>query len=254
MQISLITCTNNSEKTIKDCCLSILSQTYENIEHIILDNQSNDETLDIAKKYKIKNQKIIQQKGVGLYSAINEGVKSANGDIIGILHSDDEFSDENIISNIIKKFSEHKINALFSNLFYISKSKKNKILRKWKSNLKNGIQSNELMFKKIHEGWMPPHTTLYIKKELINEIGLYNEKFKISSDYDFIIRLLKNENLNIFYMDEFTIKMKIGGMSNKNISNIILKMKEDFIIMKKHNLPPFKTIFTKNFSKISQFF
>ena len=120
--------------------------------------------------------------------------------------------------------------------------------------MKNGVQSNELMFKKIHEGWMPPHTTLYIKKELINEIGLYNEKFKISSDYDFIIRLLKNENLNIFYMDEFTIKMKIGGMSNKNISNIILKMKEDFIIMKKHNLPPFKTIFTKNFSKISQFF
>ena len=104
MQVSLITCTYNSQKTIKDCCLSILSQTYKNIEHIILDKQSSDETLDIAIKYKIKNQKIIQQKGVGIYSAINEGIKAATGDIIGILHSDDEFDNENTIEEIEKNF------------------------------------------------------------------------------------------------------------------------------------------------------
>ena len=101
---------------------------------------------------------------------------------------------------------------------------------------------------------MPPHTTLFIKKNLIDEIGLYDEKFKISSDYDFLIRLMKNEKLNLFYLNNFTIKMKTGGISNKNLINIILKMKEDMNIMKKYNLPPFKTIIYKNFSKISQFF
>ena len=254
MQVSLITCTYNSQKTIKDCCLSILSQTYKNIEHIILDKQSSDETLDIAIKYKIKNQKIIQQKGVGIYSAINEGIKAATGDIIGILHSDDEFDNENTIEEIEKKFSEYKINALFSNLVYINKSKENKIIRKWKSNLSDGIQSNDEILKKMSKGWMPPHTTLFIKKNLIDEIGLYDEKFKISSDYDFLIRLMKNEKLNLFYLNNFTIKMKTGGISNKNLINIILKMKEDMNIMKKYNLPPFKTIIYKNFSKISQFF
>ena len=101
---------------------------------------------------------------------------------------------------------------------------------------------------------MPPHTTLFIKKNLIDEIGLYDEKFKISSDYDFLIRLMKNEKLNLFYLNNFTIKMKTGGISNKNLINIILKMKEDMNIMKKYNLPPFKTIIYKNFQKFHNFF
>lgn len=255
MQASLITCTNNSEKTIKDCCLSILNQTYENVEHIILDKNSQDRTIDIVNQSKLENQKIIQQKSSGLYGALNEGMKAATGDIIGILHSDDELLDKDIIKTISKIFVKEKIDILFSNLLYTSKHNTNKIIRKWTTKLNEGYQSNDLILQKIHNGWMPPHPTLFIRKSFIekNEF-FYDENFKISSDYDFIIRLFSNANARIFYLNKFTIKMRFGGESNKNIKNLIIKMKEDFQILKKNKLNPYKLLLFKNFSKISQFF
>ena len=254
MQVSLITCTYNSEKTIKDCCLSILSQSCKDLEHIIIDNHSNDKTLSIANEYKIKFQKILKQKSNGLYAALNEGLIAASGEIIGILHSDDQFIDNTIVENIRKIFLNEKIDILFSNLFYTKKNDTTKIVRKWRSNLANGIQSNLKIEKKINNGWMPPHTTIFFKKSLLNNIGLYNEKFKISSDYDFIIKLLRAKNIKIFFLDKYTIKMRAGGISNKSIANIFIKMIEDIKIMKKNEMNFFKTIILKNFSKISQFF
>ena len=121
MQVSLITCTNNSEETIKDCCLSISSQTYSNIEHIILDNNSKDKTVSIIKKYAKKNTKIYQQKSSGIYGAVNEGMKISNGNIIGILHSDDELIDKDVISNIAQKFLDKNLDILFSNIYYTKK-------------------------------------------------------------------------------------------------------------------------------------
>lgn len=254
MQVSLITCTYNSEKTIKDCCLSIISQSCKELEHIILDNNSQDQTLAIIDRYKIKPQKILQQKSIGIYGALNEGLKAANGEIVGILHSDDELINSSIVEKVRKIFLNDKVDVLFSNLFYTKKNNTQKIIRKWKSNLSPGIQSNFKIQKKINNGWMPPHTTIFFKKSLLNEVGYYDEKFKISSDYDFIIRLFKSKKIKIFFLDEFTVKMRIGGASNKNIKNIFLKIYEDLTIMKKNKMNILKTILFKNLSKISQFF
>ena len=253
MQVSLITCTFNSEKTIKDCCLSIYSQSCTNLEHIILDNNSQDRTLTIAKKHKIKSQKILQQKSFGIYGALNEGLKEAKGEIIGILHSDDEFIEADIIENVRKIFLEKEVDVLFSNLFYTKKNNLNKIRRKWRSNLLPGIQSNLEIEKKINKGWMPPHTTLFFKKKLLKTVGLYDENFKISSDYDFMIRLFKTKKIKIYFLKKFTIKMRTGGSSNKNIKNILIKLLEDVSIMRKNNIKVVKSILYKNFSKISQF-
>ena len=254
MQVSLITCTRNSEKTIKNCCLSISSQTYDNIEHIISDKNSQDKTISTIKKYGIKNLIIHEQKSLGIYGAINEGMRKSNGDIIGVLHSDDEFIDKNVVKIICKKFLQNNLDVLFSNIFYTSQHDTNKIIRKWKSNLQEGIQSNSILNKKINNGWMPPHTAIFFKRDLLNRIGYYNENFVISSDYDFIIRMFKEKNLKIYFLNKYTIKMRMGGISNKNIQNIFLKMKEDLNIMKKFKLNVFKCIFVKNFSKIKQFF
>jgi len=254
MQVSLITCTNKSEKTIKDCCLSISSQTYSNIEHIVLDNNSEDETLSIIKKYAKKIVKVYQQKSSGIYGAVNEGMKVSNGKIIGILHSDDELIDKDTISIIAQKFLDENLDILFSNIYYTKKNNLNKIVRKWKSNLEEGIQSNDILYKKISNGWMPPHTTLFIKKDLLKHVGYYDENFKISADYDFIIRLFRKNDVKIFYLNKFTVKMRSGGISNKNIKNIFIKMNEDFTIMRKFKFNAFKAIIIKNLSKISQFF
>ncbi len=254
MQVSLITCTYNSEKTVDDCCKSIRSQTYKNLEHIIIDNNSNDNTLDILNKSQIINQRIFQQKSKGIYGALNEGMKISNGSIIGILHSDDQLIDEEIIEIIAKKFLENNLDILFSNIFYTKKNNTNKIVRKWTSNLNEGIQKNDELIKKINNGWMPPHTTLFFKKNLLEKIGYYDESFEISSDYDFIFRLFKQNGLKIFFLNKFSVKMRSGGISNKNLKNIFIKMREDVKIMKKFKLNAFKTILIKNLSKIKQFF
>ena len=255
MQASLITCTHNSEKTIKDCCLSILAQTYGDIEHIVLDKNSQDETIDIVKQSNIGNQKIIQQKSSGIYGALNEGMRAATGDVIGILHSDDQLLDKNIIKTISEIFLKEKVDILFSNLVYTSGHDTNKIIRRWTTKLDEGYQSNNLILQKIYNGWMPPHPTLFIRKSFIKKNQIfYDESYKISSDYDFIIRLFSIANTRIFFLNKFTIKMRFGGESNKNIKNLTIKMKEDFQILKKNKLNPFKLLLLKNFSKISQFF
>ena len=254
MQVSLITCTNNSEKTIKDCCQSISFQTYDNIEHIIIDKSSQDKTISIIQENKKKKIKIFQQKTSGIYGALNEGMKISNGSIIGILHSDDKFINKDVVKIVAEKFIDEKIDVLFSNIYYTKKNDTNKILRKWVSNLNEGIQSNNNLDKLLNNGWMPPHTSLFFKKNLLNEIGYYDESFKISSDYDFIIRLFRKEKIKIFFLNKFTIKMRSGGISNRNIKNILIKMNEDLKIIKKLNSNPIKTILIKNLSKIKQFF
>ena len=254
MQVSLITCTNNSEKTIKNCCLSVYSQTYNNIEHIVIDKNSQDQTISIIKQYKNKKTKIHYQKGLGIYNALNEGMRLCNGDIIGILHSDDEFVDNEIISNVASKFKEKNLDILFSNIYYTKKKNTNNIIRDWKSNFEEGVQSNDFLNKKIINGWMPPHPGIFFKKDILSKIGYFDENFKISSDYDFIIRLFKEKNVKIFFLDKYTIKMRVGGVSNKNIINILIKMSEDFKIMRKFKFSAIKTLLLKNLSKVKQFF
>ncbi len=254
MQVSLITCTNNSEKTIKSCCQSIYSQSYDNIEHIVIDKNSHDQTIAIVKQYQNKNTKIYYQKGLGIYNALNEGMRLCNGNIVGILHSDDEFVDKDTISNIASKFIEKNLDILFSNVYYTEKKNTNNIIRDWKSNFIEGIQSNNFLNKKITNGWMPPHPSIFFKKDILSKIGYFDENFKISSDYDFIIRLFKEKDVRIFFLNKYTIKMRIGGVSNKNINNILIKMSEDFKIMKKFKFSAIKTLLLKNLSKIKQFF
>ena len=198
--------------------------------------------------------KIYQQKSFGIYGALNEGMRVSTGNIIGILHSDDEFIDNEVISIIAQKFLDKNIDVLFSNIYYTKKNNLSKIVRKWRSNLEEGIQSNNNLEKKINNGWMPPHTTLFFKKDLLKDLDYYDEKLKISSDYDFIIRLFKKNNIKIYFLNKFTVKMRSGGISNKNIKNILIKMSEDFRIMKKFKLNVIKTIMMKNLSKIIQFF
>ena len=254
MQVSLITCTKNSGEVMEDCCTSIFSQTHKNIEHIIIDNNSIDNTLSIAKGSKIMCQKIFQQKSIGIYGALNEGLKFAGGDIIGVLHSDDQLYNSKVIETIEKIFSTQNIDILFANLLYVSKKDTNKIIRKWKSNLKEGIQSNFFLKNKINNGWMPPHTTIFIKKNILEKVGYYDEGFKISSDYDYIIKIFRENNFKIFFLNEFIVKMKTGGASNKNIKNILTKVIEDYQIMKKYKFKILRALLFKNFSKISQFF
>ena len=246
MKVSIITATYNSQNTILEAIQSVASQSYNNIEHIIIDGKSTDNTLSIIKGNSDKISKIISESDEGIYDALNKGIKNASGDIIAFLHADDIYADNTIIENAVKLFSEKETDSIYGDLQYVSKEDTNKIVRYWKS--------GEFTISKLKKGWMPPHPTFFVKKEVYNKFGMFDTSFRISADYDIILRFLGNHKISTAYFPEIMIKMRVGGESNKSLKNIIKKMKEDVKALKKNKVGNWHTVLLKNIIKIPQLF
>jgi len=247
LKISIITVTYNASKYINNNLYSMASQSYNNIEHIIVDGLSSDDTIGILKKNNFNMINVICERDEGIYHALNKGIIASTGDIVGILHSDDIFEDPDVLSVVAENFIDDSVQAVYGNLKYVNKNN-TKVIRNWKSS--KFIKSN------LYKGWMPPHPTLFIRKNIIFPKYMYNETLSISSDYEMILRLFSQNFFNVVYIDKYLIRMRIGGASNKSFGNIILKMYEDFIALKHLNLTLRKRLLClskKNISKINQF-
>lgn len=228
MKISIITATYNSEKTIKDTLESVLKQTYNDYEHIIIDGLSKDNTMEIVKEYEIRYNgklKYISDKDDGLYDAMNKGIKMATGDIIGILNSDDIYANEKVLEKIVNKFMDEKCDGTYANLIFMDEKTMTNPQRIWKS--ANG---------KIENGWHPAHPTLYLKKEIYDKVGLFNLKYKICADYDFMIRMIKDESIKLKYINDYIVYMRLGGTSTNGIKGYIKNLKEANIVLKDNNI------------------
>ncbi len=246
MKFSIITATYNSQNTIADAINSVASQTYDNIEHIIIDGASTDNTLLIINETKGRISKIISEPDNGIYDALNKGINSASGDVIVFLHADDIFAENTIIEKAAKLFDDKQTDSIYGDLQYVAKEDTGKIIRFWKS--------GEYSFSKLKKGWMPPHPTFFVKKDIYDKFGIFDTNFKIAADYDIILRFLGKHKISTAYLPEVMIKMRIGGESNKSIKNIILKMKEDIKALKKNNIGGLRTLILKNITKIPQLF
>jgi len=244
MKVSIITVVYNNKKTIKNAIESVLSQTYKNIEYIIIDGASIDGTVEIIKSYGNKIDKFISEPDKGIYDGLNKGINLASGDIIGFLHSDDVYTNDEVVKKVVEVFEKYNCDGVYGDLVYVSK-RSDKVIRYWKS--------GEFSIYKLKKGWMPPHPTLFLKREIYEKYGLFDLSFKIAADYDFMLRVLK-DNLKLSYIPEVLYKMRIGGESNKSLKNIILKSKEDYKALKKNRLGGISTLIYKNFIKIPQFF
>jgi glycosyltransferase involved in cell wall biosynthesis len=216
MKISIITVCFNSELTIEETINSVNNQSYNNVEHIIIDGKSSDKTLKIINKYKNKIDIIISEKDKGLYYAMNKGIKLAKGDVIGILNSDDLFYSENTLKNIVKHFeSDNSLNLLYGNILYFN-SGNHKVKRLWKS---------KSYFEKFFDyGNVPPHPSVFVKREIYT-YNNFNTDFKIAADYELLIRLLKKEKVKSKFLNEIIVKMREGGISTNN-QNLIKQNKE----------------------------
>lgn len=245
MKISIITCVLNNSKFIKNSLTSFKNQTYKNKEHIVIDGGSTDGTIQIIKKFKNKNLFFFLNSDKGIYKALNEGIKLSSGNIVGILHSDDFYKNNKILSFIIKTFQKTGADIIYGDLLYLTRKKPHKILRYWKA--------GKFVEKKLSNGWMPPHPTVFVKKNIFYKIGKYNTKYKISSDYDFLLRAMKVKGLKKVYIPKVLVNMRIGGKSNKSLKNIINKSKEDYKIIKRNKVGGLITLLSKNLSKINQF-
>ena len=207
MKVSVITAVWNNKETIEDAINSVISQSYEDIEYIVIDGNSNDGTSDIIKNFSSQISIVIREPDEGIYDALNKGIEKSTGDIIAFLHSDDLYPHKNVISNIVKKFEEN-IHGIYGDLVYVDKLNIHKVYRYWRS--------SEFSPSNLNRGWMPPHPTLFLRKDVYKTYGNFDTNLNISADYDFMLRIL-SKDINVKYFPEVLYRMRIGGVSNRNI-------------------------------------
>ena len=246
MKISVITVAFNNSDYIEDCIKSVIGQTYENLEYIIVDGGSTDGTLEVIKKYEDRISKWVSEPDHGIYDAMNKGIKMATGGIIGFLHSDDFYPHENVIAQVAEAFMNSGVHSVYGDLVYVNKTN-GKAVRYWRA--------GEFKESLIKWGWMPPHPTFFVKKEVYEEHGCFNTNLKIAADYELILRFLGKQKITTHYIPNVLIKMRLGGISNGNIINIIRKTLEDYKALKINGLNGSRvlTLFFKNVSKLPQF-
>ncbi|MBI2721769.1 MAG: glycosyltransferase [Bacteroidetes bacterium] len=247
MKISIITVTYNSVATLEATILSVIQQTQPNIEYIIIDGGSTDGTLDVIEKYKLSVSKFISESDKGLYDAINKGIALAEGDVIGILHSDDIYIHHKVLENYARIFETTNCDAVYSDLYYVDRDNIEKITRKWKSG-KYKVNS-------FVNGWMPPHPTFFVRKKLYEQFGHFNTTLKSAADYELMLRMIHKHKIKVAYLPQFTVKMRVGGKSNASVKNRLNANVEDRKAWEMNDLKPkFYTLYLKPLRKIFQFF
>jgi glycosyltransferase involved in cell wall biosynthesis len=215
MRVSIVTASYNSSSTIRDTINSVLKQTYPDIEHIIIDGSSNDGTVEIVESFGNKISKFISEPDIGMYNAINKGIRLASGDFVGILNSDDFFTNEYIISKVVDAFTMNDIDAVYGDIVFVNPQNLNKIVRYY--------SSARFSPEKFKYGIMPAHPSFYVKKACYEAYGYYKEDYSIGSDFDLLMRFLLINKIRYYYMQMPFVKMRTGGRSNRSIiSNYIL--------------------------------
>jgi glycosyltransferase len=246
MKVTLITVTLNSEKFLEEAILSVKSQQYKDIEHIIIDGESTDGTLAIIEKYKDHIAAWVSEKDYSMYDAINKGMRMATGDIIGTLNSDDILASDDVISKIVTNFELKKVDAVYGDLLYVDQDDTTKVLRKWKG--------GEFNYKRFRYGWMPAHPTFYFRRSLLDKCGYYETHFFSAADYEFMTRYLYYHKASAAYIPKLIVKMRSGGMSNGNVLRRLRANRRDYLAMKKNRVPmPFVVSFLKPIIKLHQY-
>lgn len=244
MKISIITCCYNNEAIIKDCIESIFSQDHEDVEHILVDAASKDGTLEILKSYSPRLAKIVSEPDAGLYNALNKGMALASGEVIGILHADDEFYSRGVLSKVAHCFEEEGCDMVYGDGIFVSRDHSERVLRIWKSgSYRRG---------KIPFGWLPLHTTVFVTKKWLAQCGLYDESYRIAGDSDWLIRSLYDMKPKVSYLPEYLVRMRMGGMSNAP-RKMLKKWREDLRLFRAHGMIPYLSLGCKISRKIPQY-
>jgi glycosyltransferase len=245
MVISVITVCYNCVSTLEDTLLSVRKQGFKDIEYIVIDGGSTDGTVELLKRYDSTIHYWESSPDKGIYDAMNKGLKQASGDYVGFLHADDVFASDHVVSWLVESIVDKKPDVLYGDLIYTQANDLNKSVRRWKScNFKPGL---------LKRGWMPPHPTVYIKRDVLAAIGFFDLTYKIAADYDYMLRLFSYPNLATVYVPQVLIKMRMGGASNKSVKNLIRKSREDYRALRRNKVGGWFTLLGKNLSKLPQF-
>lgn len=245
LKISLLTTTFNSAATIRDTLESVRTQDYPNIEHLILDGGSTDATLDIVREYP-HVQRILSEPDNGLYDAMNKGIRLATGNVIGIINSDDFYAQAQVISQVMARLEATGAAALYGDLEYVQAEQIQRVVRRW---IAGPYTANAFL-----RGWMPPHPTFFVRRQVYAQFGGFNTRLRFSADYELMLRFLYKHRVSVCYLPQVLVRMRTGGLSNASLSNRWQANREDRQAWEINSLQPsFYTLLFKPASKIMQF-
>jgi glycosyltransferase involved in cell wall biosynthesis len=245
LKISVITAVYNSEATVGEAIASVASQTYVDIEHLVVEGKSKDGSLAAIEHAGHDRMRLTSEPDKGIYDALNKGVRNATGAVLGFVHSDDFLAHDAVLSRIAAAFEDPAVEAVFSDLDYVAQADTSRVIRHW--------STGPFHPRRLKYGWMPAHPTLYLRREVYERFGDYDINFGIAADYDLILRYFSQATAKSVYIPEVLYKMRVGGVSNRNWAKIRQKMEEDMLAIRRNRVGGLHTLAFKNLSKVGQF-
>jgi glycosyltransferase len=245
LQISVITAVYNNASTVGNAVQSVGDQQWPHVEHIVIDGGSTDGSLEILEAYRSQVARLVSEPDGGLYEALNKGIRHATGDVVGFMHADDHFASPSALSRVAEAFSDPDIGAVYGDLVYVRKDDTARVVRYWRA----GPYSRA----RLHAGWMPPHPTLYLRRELYLTLGLFDTRYRIAADYESVLRILGRGAVRAAYVPEILVRMRTGGTSNRSLQNMWMKSREDYDAMRENGIGGPAALLRKNIAKLLQF-
>lgn len=246
MKVSVVTAVWNRAATVGCAIDSVTAQTWPDIEHVVIDGASTDGTMAAIESRRTARMVVISEPDRGIYDALNKGLARSTGDVVGLLHSDDEFAHPRVIERIAAAFSDAAIDAVYGDLDYVAANDPARIIRHWRA--------GEVTHAKLRRGWMPPHPTLFLRRRVFEVHGAYDTRYRIAADYDAVLRWFGRCAITSAYIPEVLVKMRVGGESNASLGKILRKSHEDYRALRCNRVGGIPTLVAKNLSKIPQFF
>ncbi len=225
--ISVITVTYNSAKTVADTMVSVAMQSYADIEHLVIDGASKDSTLEIVRNHVRSQTRLISQSDDGIYDAMNKGLVLASGEVVGFLNSDDLYADASVLEKIANAFQDPTVEACYADLVYVSQDNR-RVVRYWKS--RPFIRGD------FAKGWCPAHPTFYVRKSVIERLGLFDQSYKLAADVEFMMRYLERGQIRSVYIPHVLVRMRVGGATNQSWRNIRMQNSEIFSALQKNSV------------------
>ncbi|RAI91655.1 glycosyltransferase family 2 protein [Algoriphagus yeomjeoni] len=246
MKVSLITVTYNSDATLQDTINSVWLQDYPDIEYIVVDANSKDETISIIKNNNHCISKWISEPDRGLYDAMNKGLKMASGDIVGIINSDDFYHRPDAISMIVEAFQSSKMDCVYADVEFVDPSNLHKTVRYY--------SSKRFALSKFKNGIMPAHPTFFTYRKNFEKYGLYKTDYKIAADFELLVRFLFKHKLSYYYLPIDLMKMRTGGLSTKSWKSNWIINQEDLRACRENGLKTnYFWLYSRYFKKLFEF-
>jgi glycosyltransferase involved in cell wall biosynthesis len=228
MKISVITVCYNSAETIGDTLRSVRKQTYGDIEHVVIDGGSKDNTLLVVKTEGQHVAKVVSERDNGIYDAMNKGIALATGAIIGFINADDLYASPEVLADVAALFDDPNVDVCYGDLCYVKQDNTGAVVRYW--------QSSDFRAGTFEEGWCPPHPTFFVRREIYERFGIFDLTYRIAADVELMMRFLEVHQVCAKYLPEVLVKMRMGGTTNRNLSNIVKQNKEILRALKQHGL------------------